>query len=249
MPRPVALMTGVGRLAGLGAGIARRLASDGWDLALNYWSPYDERQPWGLHETDPHTLQCELRDLGAKVVLLEGDLNENNTPRSLFERLGEELGPCSALVLCHCESVASGIMDTSVESFERHLRVNVIAGWQLIREFARQIPDEGGCVLALTSDHTVGNLPYGASKGALDRVVLAAARELASKSIRANVINPGPVDTGWMDARTREALIARQPSGRLGIPDDLANLVSFLLSGEGTWINGQSIKSDGGFSA
>ncbi len=79
--------------------------------------------------------------------------------------------------------------------------------------------------------------------------MIAAARELADLAITANVVNPGPIDTGWMDEATRKRLIERQPSGRLGSPVDTANLISFLLSPAGAWINGQLIKSDGGFSA
>jgi 3-oxoacyl-[acyl-carrier protein] reductase len=102
-------------------------------------------------------------------------------------------------------------------------------------------------VIALTSDHTVGNLPYGATKGALDRLVLASGHELGDRGLRANVINPGPVDTGWMDDQTRASGLAMQPSGRLGTPTDVANLVRFLLSDQGQWINGQLLYSNGGY--
>jgi 3-oxoacyl-[acyl-carrier protein] reductase len=117
-----------------------------------------------------------------------------------------------------------------------------------VAAFARQAVD-GGAIVALTSDHTAHNLPYGASKGALDRIVIAAARELGHMGIRANVVNPGPVDTGWMDAALREALARRQPGGRLGTPADVARMVAFLLSDEGAWTTGQLIHADGGFTA
>lgn len=104
-----------------------------------------------------------------------------------------------------------------------------------------------GRIVALTSDHTAHNLPYGASKGALDRIVVAAAVELAGRGIRANVINPGPIDTGWMDPQIREAGIAQTPAGRLGTPSDTADLVRFLMSDAGGWINGQVLYSNGGF--
>jgi 3-oxoacyl-[acyl-carrier protein] reductase len=103
--------------------------------------------------------------------------------------------------------------------------------------------------VALTSDAIVNNVPYGASKGALDRIVRAAAVELGDLGIRANAVNPGPVDTGWMDAELRERLTQRQPTGRLGTPADVARLVAFLLSDDGAWVNGQLIHTDGGFSA
>ena len=151
--------------------------------------------------------------------------------------------------MSHCEGVNSTILTTTVESFDRHYAVNVRAVWLLVAAFARQVPAAGGAIVALTSDHTVGNLPYGATKGALDRVVLAAAHELADRDVRANVVNPGPVDTGWMDDATRAAVLADQPTGRLGTPDDVANLVRFLLSERGQWVNGQLLYSNGGFPA
>jgi 3-oxoacyl-[acyl-carrier protein] reductase len=151
--------------------------------------------------------------------------------------------------LSHCEGVDSGLLDTTVESFDRHYAVNVRASWLLIAAFARQLPPSGGAVVALTSDHNVGNLPYGATKGALDRLVLAAAHELGHLRLRANAINPGPVDTGWMDDETRAAVTAMQPTGRLGTAADAANLVRFLLSEQGQWINGQLLHSNGGFPA
>lgn len=102
-------------------------------------------------------------------------------------------------------------------------------------------------MIALTSDHTAHNLPYGASKGALDRLVIAAAIELGARGLRANVINPGPIDTGWMNDDIRAATIAQTPVGRPGTPQDTTDLVRFLLSDAGGWITGQLLHSSGGF--
>ena len=98
----------------------------------------------------------------------------------------------------------------------------------------------------MTSDHTSFNLPYGASKGALDRIVLAAADELAGLGLTANVINPGPNDTGWMDDDVKAFIVERNLQPRIGTPADTADLVSFLLSEQGGWINRQVLYSDGG---
>ena len=160
-----------------------------------------------------------------------------------------EHGTISALVLSHAHDVESGILDTTAESFDRHVAVNARAALLLVAAFARQAGADGGAIVALTSDHVTGNLPYGASKGALDRIVISAARELGPRGISANVLNPGPIDTGWMDDGVREHLTGLTPQGRLGRPGDVAALVDFLLSPEGRWVSGQLLKSDGAFSA
>jgi 3-oxoacyl-[acyl-carrier protein] reductase len=129
--------------------------------------------------------------------------------------------------------------------------VNARGTWLLIGEFGRRYKSQfgRGRILTFTSDHTVGNVPYGASKGGLDRITIAAAQEFANIGVTANVINPGPTDTGWMTSQLKSQVESDTPLGRIGSPSDAASLVCFLCSDEGGWVNGQLINSNGGFHA
>jgi 3-oxoacyl-[acyl-carrier protein] reductase len=112
--RPVVLVTGVGRTVGIGAGIAWRLAEDGWDVATTHWTAYDDRMPWGRHADDPATVAAGLADRGARTVAVEADLTDVRSPAQVFDTVAAELGPVTALVMCHAESVDSGLLDTTV---------------------------------------------------------------------------------------------------------------------------------------
>jgi len=246
--RPLALITGASRQIGIGAAVARALAEDGWDLALSYWSPYDASMPWGSRGGETEALGEELSHLGAEVGLYPADLSDAGSPKQLFDNVESRQGPVQAMILSHCYSVDSDILTTTLESFDRHFAINARASWLLVREFGLHFQNKGepGRIIAITSDHTAGNLPYGASKGALDRIVQASAVEFREKGIRANVINPGATDTGWMDEELKKDVVGTTLSGRLGMPEDCANLVRFLCSEKGQWINGQLLYSDGG---
>ncbi|MGC2942446.1 MULTISPECIES: SDR family NAD(P)-dependent oxidoreductase [unclassified Brevibacterium] len=215
------LITGAGRDNSIAAGITSRLVSDGWTVCTS--------------DLDSGDYPC--------------DLSSSQGAQDLIDRVSRDHGTLDGLILSHAHCEESGILDTTAESFDRHVAVNARASMLLIAAFARQIGDEGGAIIAFTSDHTSGNLPYGASKGALDRIVISAARELGPRKISANVVNPGPIDTGWMDEKTRTELIPYQPLGRMGTPRDIAGVTAFLLSAEGRWVSGQLLSADGGFSA
>lgn len=246
--RPVALVTGASRAIGIGASIATTLARSGWDVAVTYWRAYDAAMPWGSAPGDVEALRAKLTAQGARSTAVEADLSLGESPGLLFDAVESDLGPVTALIMSHCHCIETDILATSIESFDLHFAVNTRATWLLIREFARRFHGERGTgrIISITSDHTAGNLPYGASKGAMDRIVLAAAWEFREKGITANVINPGATDTGWMSGDLMRAVERITLSGRVGTPQDCADLVAFLCSRKGGWVNAQLLCSDGG---
>ena len=178
------------------------------------------------------------------------DLFDPAAPAEIFDEVEADLGPVAGLVVNHTHSVASSLLNTTIESFDRHYAINVRATWLLLKEFGRRFQSDRGTgrIVTMTSDHTFpDNIPYGATKAAADRLTDAAAFELAPLGITANVVNPGPTDTGWMTDNQRVFAASRTPIARAGQSQDVANLVAFRFSRQGGWITGQLLYSNGGF--
>ncbi|MCZ9342039.1 SDR family oxidoreductase, partial [Streptomyces sp. TRM76130] len=156
--RPLASVTGAGRSAGIAASVVLNLVQAGWDVAFTYWTPYDARMQWGMEPEAPGELQKQVASLGARTLAVEADSSDPTVPTQLFGSVERELGSVTALVLCHCESVDSGLLDTTVESFDLHFAVEARARWPLIREYGVRFSGQHGSgrIVSLTSDHIAG---------------------------------------------------------------------------------------------
>jgi 3-oxoacyl-[acyl-carrier protein] reductase len=243
---PNVLISGAGRRAGIAAACAVTLARAGWDVGLSCWRLYDQKTGPPSTDREPVDLLDELRSLGSRAELAEADLGDPSAPARLFDELEGRLGTFTALVAAHCRDIELPLIRTTAEEFDRHFAVNARSVALLIQELARRLPGNDGRVVAFTSDALTDNVAYGVSKGALDRIVKAAASELGPRGIRVNCINPGPTETGWISEQLRAEISRRAPLGRPSLPQDSANLVAFLLSPEGGWITGQLLHSNGG---
>jgi 3-oxoacyl-[acyl-carrier protein] reductase len=239
---PAALVTGASRRAGIAAAVVETLRRDGWSVATTGWRAYDASEPWG---SQPE----EAEDIGG-AAFVEADLSDPDAPAQVLGAAEGTIGPLTALVVAHTESGAGGVLDTDPADFDRHVVVNARSILQLTAEFARRFRGEAGSgrIVAFTSDAIHGEVAYGASKAALERIVVAAAAELGPVGITVNAINPGPTDTGWMSPELRERFEEHTPLGRVGRPQDAAELAAFLCSPRAAWITGQVIVSDGGWS-
>ena len=246
--RPVALVTGVSRKTGIGAAIAAALSRAGWDVAASGFRPYDESMPWGSGADEADDLIRSLHDNG-RAIWFEADLADPETPAAIFDA-AETVGPVRALVNCAAHSTRCGLLDCTLEQFERHMSVNARATLLLSAEFARRFREPAGSgriVNFLSGPPLVGEIAYAASKGAVEWITYSCAGELAARGITVNAVNPGPNDTGWMDADTKAAVQRWSPMGRIGTPNDVAGLVVFLCSDAGRWVTAQVLTCDGGW--
>jgi len=239
---PAALVTGASRRGGIASAVIEALRRDGWTVATTGWRAYDASEPWGSQPK-------EADELGGGTFI-EADLSDPDAPAAVLDAAEEAVGPLTALVVLHTESRLGGVLDTHAEDFDRHVAVNARSVLLLTGEFARRFRGEAGSgrVVAFTSGAVHGEVAYGASKAALERIVLAAAAELGPLGITVNAVDPGPTDTGWVSPELRELFEQGTPLGRVGQPEDAAELVAFLCSPRAGWITGQVITSDGGWS-
>ncbi len=247
----VALVTGASRRGAIGFAIAKRLAEGGASVVLHAFSSYDEGQRW--HEPGgAEACATELAATGAAVRLVEADLSHSGTPAELVEHAHAAFGGLDILVANHTHWAGGGILEVASDSLDRHYAVIVRGSLLLVQEMAKRRPaGPGGRVVLFSSGQHLGPMPdeigYVAAKGALVQAVPSLSHELIEQGITVNAVNPGPNDTGWVTDEFRPELEARAPLGRIGRPEDTADLVSFLCSERGGWITGQVLNSEGGF--
>lgn len=274
------LVTGVSRRKGIGFGIAQQLVDAGARLFVHHYSPHDGYQPWGAEPVSALIEELESARPGSILGDVSADLSQPGAPGLLMEAAVSAGGRLDALVCNHARSGSDGsIFDVDEDVLDGHWATNARSVLMLTRLFAEQFApaDAGdgmapgqrltrkpqdefstGRVIWLTSGQMDGPLPgevaYGASKAALAGLTPTVCSELLSRNVSLNTINPGPVNTGYMDPETADrpledlqAALQHLPFGRFGRPDDVGRLVAWLLSDEGRWVIGQVLTSDGGF--
>jgi len=185
------------------------------------------------------------------------DLEDPDVPRTLIDEVVDTHGRLDILVATHARSSHDSLAEVTAAELDRCWAANVRSIVLLAQRFAEvhepADPDlvPTGRLLWFTSGQHIGpmdsEIAYAVSKGALHQMTASIDHALARSRVVANCINPGPVDTGWPDARTLTAVGRMFPDGRWGTPDNVADLVEFLVSDRGGWIRGQVLNSEGGF--
>ena len=247
---PIAIVTGASRKIGIGAAIARALAEDGFTIFITYFRPYDASMPWGSQQNEAIDLIAELQKMGASAVGLELDLSDPTAPVTLFDAVEKTFGKPTVLVNNAAFSLNDGIANLTAELLDKHYAVNLRGTALLCAEFVRRFAGEWGRIINMTSGQGAGPMPdelaYVATKGAIDAFTVSLATAVAPQNITVNAVDPGATDTGWMDDSLREYLRQRTPMGRIGLPEDAAQLIRFLASQQAGWVTGQIIRSRGG---
>ena len=253
------MVTGVSRRRGIGFAVARRLAAVGADVFVTHYAPHDNAQPWGADDVG-EVVAALARSSKGKVAHMSADLVQPSAAAEVIESANKSFGHVDILVCNQARSGGDGgLLDLDVAQLDGHWQVDARATLLLTQQFARQHDGrDGGRVIWLTSGQQLGPMPgevaYAAAKAALVGVLPTVADELVSRNILLNAVNPGPVNTGYLDPatadRSDETLASVQaafPQGRFGEPDDPARLIGWLVSDEGRWVVGQVINSEGGF--
>lgn len=246
------LITGVGRLKGIGAATCLELAKRGADIFFTYWLPYDQFIFPESQSSEPEELMKQIKSLGVACQAFSLDLSTADAPYLLIEKAFTKFPHLSVLINNATYSVDSDLNTLDSKILDQSYRVNVRAPTLLCLEFAKKIDSsKGGSIINFSSGQSLGpmssEIAYAITKGAIVTLTKTIYPDLAKKNITINALNPGPTDTGWMNEALQKDLLKRFPKGRIGLPQDAARLVAFLASDEANWITGQEIHSEGGF--
>ncbi|MDR5754689.1 MULTISPECIES: SDR family oxidoreductase [unclassified Caballeronia] len=237
----VAIVTGAAR--GIGAEVARRLASDGFAVAINFASSSKEAD----------ALVTELAAKGAKAIAVKADVASPDDVRAMFETTEAQLGHVDVLVNNAGVLKTVPLADTTDALYEQTFDINVRGTFNTLREAAARM-NEGGRIVNFSSTTLALNMPgyavYNATKAAVEAFTHVFAKELRGRNITVNAVAPGPIATSlFLDGKTAEQIQTfanMPPLQRLGQPEDIASVVAFLAGPDGGWINGQILRANGG---
>ncbi len=243
-PRTVtraAIITGASR--GIGAAVAERLSRDGLAVMINY-----------AHGSDQAAALAEkIMAAGGRAVAVKADVADPAAVSALFDAAETAFGGVDVLVNNAGVMTLTPIAAAEDERFDRMVAVNLKGVFNGMREAGRRLRD-GGRVISVSSSvvglYQPGYALYAATKAGVEAMTHVFAKEVGGRRITVNAVAPGPVDTPLFTEGKSQELIGRiassAPFGRLGEPEDIARVVSFLAGPDGGWVSGQVLRANGG---
>lgn len=237
----VAIVTGAS--GGIGAAVAERLARDGFTVVVNYAG----------NAAPAEALVAKIAAAGGRALTAQADVSNVDAVRRMFDSAETAFGGVDVLINTAGIMVLAPIADSDDALFDRVVAVNLKGTFNTLREAARRLRD-GGRIVNFSSS-VVGLLQptygvYAATKAAVEAMTSILAKELRGRTITVNAIAPGPTATRlFLDGKPQdvvERLAKLAPLERLGQPEDIAAAVAFLVGPDGAWINGQTLRANGG---
>ena len=239
-----AIVTGASR--GIGAAIAKRLASDGYAVVVNY----------AADAGGAESVVSAITAAGGKAVAVQADVASEQDVVAMFERAAEQMGPVTALVNnAGAAGELARIEEQRCDALAQLIQVNVLGPMLCAKHAVRAMSTahggKGGSIVTIASvaakapAGSSGMVPYQATKGAMVTFARGLSNEVASEGIRSNSVSPGVIDTDLTPPDLRD-VGKRAPLGRIGQPDEIAAAVSWLVSPEASFVTGTDITVSGG---
>ncbi|MEV7391347.1 SDR family oxidoreductase [Streptomyces sp. NPDC091215] len=233
-----------GATGGIGAGIAKALGAEGATVIVNY----------ATNKDGADSVVASIGAAGGAAVAVQADMSKSTDVVRLFDTVKAEHGTVDVLVNNAGIAVFEMVADLTEEAFHKQFDVNVLGYFLATREAVKHFGDTGGSIINISSilstDPYLASSVYSATKGAVDTMTFALARELGPSGIRVNSILPGHTNTPGTDGNFAgelgEKLLAGTLLGRFGEPEDIAPVAVFLASDDSHWVTGESIRAAGG---
>lgn len=237
----VAVVTGGSR--GIGRAVVSRLAAEGFAVVIGYAGREDLAEQ----------AVAEIRAAGGRALAQRADVADEHAVARLFDEAEARFGGVDAVVNCAGKMTLSTIADLDLSALDDLHRTNIRGSFVVAQQAARRLR-AGGALVGFSTSVVGTAFPtygaYAASKGAVETLTLILAREMRGRDVTVNAVAPGPTATDMFFEGKDEELIARlaaqSPLERLGTPEDIAEVVAFLVSPRGHWVNGQVIRANGG---
>jgi len=236
-----AVITGASR--GIGRAVAEKLAGEGVAVAITCAASPDAAN--GAAQA--------IRQAGGTAVAISTDVSDADQVRALFDRAEAELGGIDIVVTAAGLIRPVALAEATDQDFSDHIEINLRGTFNALREAARRIRD-GGRIITFSSTTLALNPPgyglYNATKAAVEAFTRVLAKELGARGVTVNAIAPGPVETElFMTGKTPDEVAqaaGRMPQNRIGEPIDIADAVALMVSPGAAWVNGQTVRVNGG---
>lgn len=237
----VAIVTGGSR--GIGRETAERLATDGFAVVVNFAG----------NQAEADKTVAAITEAGGQALAFRADVADETEVAALFDTAESTYGGVDVVVHAAGVMTLAPLADFDLDALDRMHRTNIRGTFVVDQQAVRRLR-EGGAVINFSSSVLALAIPgysaYAASKGAVEAMTLILAREVRGRDITVNAVAPGPTATAlFLDGKDEETIArmaAQPPLERLGTPNDIAGVVSFLAGPAGRWVNGQVLRANGG---